>query len=319
MRSFVLFASTVVLLASACSTTLRSPSAPSKSGRAASTPTDALVAASPALPQPADLTLAREAGSILIGLSVRPALPGPNTMLLYVAPLAGPTTSADVPLTLDVAGTSVPLTTCSRSCRSATVTLIGGEHVRVRADGADGGTASFDLPALPAPDGGDLLKLQQDRMHHLRSYRVDEILGPAQPQLTASYTFQAPDRMRMELGSGATTILIGPTRYTRKDPSTAWQAETIGSGSLVPSFEWDSHSSGDTAASARVVGQAVVDGIDTRILAFFYGTPQTPIWFQLGVDANGLVHTAEMRAQGHFMTHRYFDFGAAVAVEAPQP
>ena len=45
--------------------------------------------ASPALPQGDDLTLADGAGNVLIGLTVRPAQPGPNTVLVHVLPLEG--------------------------------------------------------------------------------------------------------------------------------------------------------------------------------------------------------------------------------------
>ena len=50
---------------------------------------------SPALPQGEDLTLADGAGSVLIGLTVRPAQPGPNTALIHVLPLEGPTAAED--------------------------------------------------------------------------------------------------------------------------------------------------------------------------------------------------------------------------------
>ena len=86
---------------------------------------------------------------------------------------------------------------------------------------------------------------------------------------------------------------------------------------VVPGFEWDPRVSGADAQPARIVGQATVDGVDTRVLAFFDGTPQTPVWYQLWVDGDGLVHRAEMRAQGHFMTHRYVDFDAPLSVDPP--
>ncbi len=46
--------------------------------------------ASPALPQGDDLTLADGAGNVLIGLTVRPAQPGPNTILVHVTAQALP-------------------------------------------------------------------------------------------------------------------------------------------------------------------------------------------------------------------------------------
>src|SRR5690348_10167898 len=42
------------------------------------------------LPQADDLTFGQDAGKVLIGLTVRPARPGPNTLLVYALPLEGP-------------------------------------------------------------------------------------------------------------------------------------------------------------------------------------------------------------------------------------
>ena len=170
--------------------------------------------------------------------------------------------------------------------------------------------------AATAQDGAALFQQVQQRVHQLQSYRIDETLGPAEPPLSASYTFRAPDRMQMDLANGSSTIWVGATRYTRKDPAHAWQAETIGSGPAVPGFEWDPRP-GIAATDPRIVGRAEVDGVETQMLAFFEGTPQTPVWFQLWIDGSGLVRKAEMRAQGHFMTHDYVDFDAALTVEAP--
>ncbi len=112
--------------------------------------------ASPALPQGDDLTLADSAGNVLMGLTVRPAQPGPNTVLVHVLPLEGAATAADVSVSLVINDQPVPLDFCSRTCRTADATLAGGEHVDVVADGPAGGTAVFDLPALPAPDASTL-------------------------------------------------------------------------------------------------------------------------------------------------------------------
>jgi hypothetical protein len=60
-----------------------------------------------------------------------------------------------------------------------------------------------------------------------------------------------------------------------------------------------------------------VNGVQTPVLAFFMNAGQTPVWFRLWADDSGLVHRASMRAQGHFMDHRYCDFDAQLAVEPP--
>jgi hypothetical protein len=63
---------------------------------------------------------------------------------------------------------------------------------------------------------------------------------------------------------------------------------------------------------------SVQDGGRTlRMLSFFEDQEGVPVWFQLAVDDQGLVERATMRAQAHFMTHRYFDFDAPLTVDPP--
>ena len=264
--------------------------------------------ADPALPRAGDLTLGGSAGRDLIGLTIRPGKPGPNTALIYVLPLEGP--AAEVPVSLSVSGQAVALDTCSHTCRSGSVHLVGGEHLDVR---TDSGTASFDLPELPTQDGIGLLQQVQDRMHQLHTYRVDETLGPAAPPLQAAYLFEAPDRMQLTPVNGETTLWVGPKRYTRPVNSNAWQVDDFGSGLPVPSFIWDIPESGGKYAAAHIVGSETVDGV----LTLFLDLPQTPVWFRLWVDADGLVHRASMRAQGHFMEHTYSGFDTPLSIEAP--
>src|SRR5437879_689175 len=74
----------------------------------------------------------------------------------------------------------------------------------------------------------------------------------------------------------------------------------------VLSFVWDYVP--DQIVDPRIVGTAHVDGVDTTILSFFGPLSSAAYWFRLWVDPTGLVRRAEMRAQGHFMNQRYFDF-----------
>jgi hypothetical protein len=283
----------------------------------AGTPGTSVPSSSPALPQVDDLTLGQDAGKVLIGLTVRPAQPGRNSLLVYVLPLEGPSAAADVPLSLAVGGENISLDTCSRTCRTAPVSLQGGEHIDVVAGGPEGGTASFDLPVLPTADGTVLLQHVQDRMHQLHTYRVQETLGPATPVLRADYMFEAPDRMQLSPANGDTTVWVGPTRYTHKAALGIWEAEDFGTSLPVPSFIWDLPESGGMYISPHLVGSETLDGVQTQILTFFLDLPQTPVWFRLWSDNSGLVHRASMRAQGHFMDHHYTDFDAPLSIEPP--
>src|SRR5438876_12442231 len=96
-RLFAALVPTMMLASVACAPAV--PAVPPVSITATSA-----AAASPALPQADDLTFGQNAGKVLVGLTVRPAQPGPNTLLVYVLPLEGPAAAADVPLSLAVSG-----------------------------------------------------------------------------------------------------------------------------------------------------------------------------------------------------------------------
>jgi hypothetical protein len=150
-------------------------------------------------------------------------------------------------------------------------------------------------------------------MHALHTYRQDEVLGPVQPPVRTVSAYQAPDRLWVEASNGFQTVFIGNRRYQRPGPGRPWQVEEGGVPASVPLFVWD-----DTPIVApRIVGRAELEGTQTQVLSFFELKGRLPVWFQLWVDDEGLVRRAEMRAQGHFMTHRYFDFDVPLMIEPP--
>ena len=109
-------------------------------------------------------------------------------------------------------------------------------------------------------------------------------------------------------------VWIGGARYLREQPGAAWQAEPGGPPIPVPSFIWDYFK---PFVDPHIVGEQRVDGVHTRIVSFAGGRQDTPIWFRLWIDPQGLVRRAEMRAQGHFMNDRYYDFNAPFTISAP--
>jgi hypothetical protein len=66
-----------------------------------------------------------------------------------------------------------------------------------------------------------------------------------------------------------------------------------------------------------MLGKEEVDGIRTTVLSFIGGSRNIPIWYRLWVDSEVLVRRAEMRAQGHFMDHLYFEFDGPPQVTPP--
>jgi hypothetical protein len=121
--------------------------------------------------------------------------------------------------------------------------------------------------------------------------------------------------MRIELDAGSQRVIVGDREWRREKPGAAWR-EDQAIRPEVPQFIWDF---GRDATTPRIVGREGIGGAFTTELAFFARSGIAPIWFRLWVDEEGLVRRAEMRAQGHFMDHRYFAFDAPFKVEAPAP
>ena len=153
-------------------------------------------------------------------------------------------------------------------------------------------------------------------MHQLQTFRIDEDLRPGLVPLFTTYSFQAPDRMSYQISTGSELVWIGTTRYLRDGPDQVWRVQETGFSLPVPRFSWDVWGSARLLAP-RLLGASQVENIDTQVLSFFMEVAQAPIWFRLWVDAEGLVRRAEMRAQGHFMDHRYYDLDESFTIESP--
>lgn len=265
-----------------------------------------------AFPRPGDLTLGGYAGDTLLGLTLRPASPGRNDLLLYVLPLEGEERAGDVRAELRLGGSAVGLDTCGPTCRKSALTLGGGETLEVRVAGRGGGRTAFAIPPLPVPPAGGLLAGMQARMGALRTLRIEEVLRPARPPVEARYAIEAPDRMDMKLNTGFESVTIGATRYSRP-PGGAWQVEEGAPPLTVPFFIW----SPPPFVAACIVGSEEADGTALREVAFFEDRGGTPLWFRLWIGPDALVRRAEMRAHGHFMD-RYSDFDAPLRIDKPE-
>jgi hypothetical protein len=267
-----------------------------------------------ALPRGGDLTLGGSAGSVLVGLTVRPGRPGPNQLLVHLVPVNGEEAAASVGVELLVDGDVRPIERCGAPCRRADVRLAGRERIEVRVGSPAGGRAGFSLPELPAPDGTTLLERATTRMRALRTYRIEELLGPADPPARSEWTLQAPDRLRFVMEQGPATVRIGTTSYTRPAPAAPWEVVRDGPPVTVPVVIWDEPG----AVGVHVLGTEAHEGRETTVVAFsLRADSDSPIWFRLWVDGDGLVHRAEMRVKGHFMDHTYSAFDQPLPVEAP--
>ncbi len=268
----------------------------------------------PAWPRPGDLTMGAHAGSVLVGLTLRPGRPGRNDVLVELLGL-GPASTWPSSTSVRIDGHDLPVEGCGLECRRTAATLSGGEEIAVALAGRGGGVATFHVPALPAPDGRPLFERLQAVMHDLHTYRLHQVLDSGSSALRSTYTFQAPDRLWVRDPSGFQIVWIGRTRYQQQRRGSGWIVQPGGTKYSVPSFIWDYVPS--QLLDFRVVGEDRLDGRPTRILSFFGPELTAPIWFRLWVGSDGIVLRAQMRAQGHFMDQRYYGFNAPAQIEPP--
>ena len=270
-----------------------------------------------AIPQGGALTLGSHAGSVLVGLTLSPGRPGRNELTIYVQSLDGPQATAALPVRATVDGRPIPLIQCADTCRKGTATLRGGQRMTVDAGASAGEQAVFIVPSLPAPSGEQVLNQMQATMGSLSSYRLDESLtsglGTA---IQTNYAFAIPNSFESRaINSGKTfgIVWIGDTRWLRK-PNGTWEVEQGAPAPPVPSYIWDYFK---PYRDVRIIGSETVEGVPTTEIAFAGGQQDLPVWFKLWVDTQGLVHRAEMRAPGHFMDHRYYDFDTPITISPP--
>lgn len=153
-------------------------------------------------------------------------------------------------------------------------------------------------------------------MRQVRTLRYDEVFRPVDPPITSTWEIVAPSRLRGAITAGTDprgTMRIGDRRWSRDGPDQDWTGgEPGGVAVKAKRFIWDY----DDKVAARIVGEETVDGVDTRIVTFFVDVG-LPVWYRLWVDDDDRVRRAQMRAQGHFMDHQYYDFDAPITIEPP--
>jgi copper transport protein len=274
----------------------------------------AALAPTAGLPAPGELTMAGPAGSVLVGLSLSPGMPGANRANVYVLPITGSAAARAIVANISVNGVSRALRPCGATCRQATIDIKAGDRVAVDVLNQGGGEASFTVPPLPAPPGASVLAQFEAVMHHLTAYQYSEVLSSGTTTVSADYASVAPDRTTWSVAHTSQTILIGTTEYTRDAPGDPWHTEPDLSQNTVPSFVWDFF---EPLGNAHVIGQAVLAGVPTTVVAAFGNKDASPIWFTFWIDAAGRVRQVEMDAPGHFMIDTYTSYDHPVSIEAP--
>jgi copper transport protein len=275
---------------------------------AAATPTEGL-------PSHDELTMAGAAGSILVGLSLSPGLPGMNRATVYLLPPAGSTTAQGLAANIAVNGVYQALVPCGDTCRSASIDVKQGDVVWVETENAGGGQATFTIPRLPAPSGAALLMQLESTMKALSAFQYSEVLNTGTAVERTTWSSDAPDRSAWTINESGRTIWIGSTFYTQEGPGQPWHEEpSVSPNTVSTSFTWDFFT---PLTDAHVLGEAMLDGVPTTMVATFGDAISTPIWFTFWVDASGRVRQVAMDAQEHFMTDTYTSYDKPVVIVPP--
>jgi copper transport protein len=275
---------------------------------AASTPTAGL-------PSRDELTMAGAAGSVLVGLSLSPGLPGANRATVYLLPPANGTPARGIAANIVINGVYKALVPCGDTCRQATIDIKQGDVVAVETENAGGGEAAFTIPALPAPSGDTLLKQLETTMKALSAFQYSEVLNTGTAVERSTWSADAPDRSAWVIDGSGQTIWVGSTFYTQEAPGQPWhQEQSVSPNNVSASFTWDFFL---PLTNAHVIGTATVDGVPTTMVATFGSALSTPIWFTFWVDASGRVRQVAMDAQEHFMIDTYTSYNKPVAIVPP--
>jgi hypothetical protein len=80
------------------------------------------------------------------------------------------------------------------------------------------------------------------------------------------------------------------------------------------SFTWNFFT---PLTNAHVLGEAMLDGVPTTMVATFGKAIGSPLWFTFWVDATGRVRQVAMDAQQHFMVDTYTSYNKPVVIVPP--
>ena len=265
------------------------------------------------------LSLAGSSGPFVVGVTVVPPRPGPVRIQLQtvgVEPGDGLRDASILATAPNQPEVAVKLRSCGLGCFTADTRIPGpatwafGIEVTT-----NHGPIELTVSApLPAPPGAETMGRALARMGGLSSATMTEQLRSTSgsPAVEATYRFRAPDAFAYSV-NGTERVTVGDRVYAR-DSGGTWTTEKKGG-----QFSWPANyfsAFWGPGNAARVIGQDIVNGRSTDIVAFV--RPELPAWFRIWVDTdNGIVHREEMRAQAHLMDHQWAGFDQPVDIPTP--
>ncbi len=284
---------------------------------AAAGATDATAAGATASPN--EVTLAANAGELLLTLTIGPTENGPAVLSATLqGPLGEPVEDATVRLRLFPPDGAAPL--------EVALTARGGRYFglgdlapdgrwRIEADVArPAGPVATARFALDLPSGGArVLLAEADRaMNRLTSARERQVLTDGRSMLTTEYEFVAPDRMHSRTSGGGETIAIGDRRFDRAAGG-SWSATTW---PAPGGYRWPRFDYARTATDVTLLGREDLDGVSCWLVTFYDAEEGARYTFWIG-ERDSLVRRQAMFYTGHYMDSRFSDFNAPLTIEAP--
>ncbi len=265
------------------------------------------------------VTLAANAGTTLVNLTLGPTGNGPTVLAVILRDPSGTTIeNATVALRLLPPDGATPQDVALTG-RGGRFTGLGDLdrygpwriEATVTPQGAAAARATF---ALDLPSGGarSILAASDAAMNRLTGLRERQSIGAGGTPTVTTYEWAAPDRLRLTADTGGETIIIAKRRFDR-----------VGGGQWVASewpepsgYRWPQYAFAKSAVEVTILGREQIDGVPCWKLAFLDSAGDARVTLWIG-EQDGLVRQQRMFSVGHYMESRFTDFNIPIAIEAP--
>lgn len=267
-----------------------------------------------------EVTLAANAGELLVTLRIGPAENGPAVLSATVQDAQG-TAIDDATVRLRLvppdggAPQDVPLVARNgRYLGLGDLERDGRWQIEASVAAREGaaGTALFGL-SLPTGGARPLLAAADAAMNRLTALRERQILSSGGSSVTMDFEFATPDRLRLKVSGGSETGAVGTRRFDRA-PGGQWLSS---SWPAPGGYRWPEYAHARTASEVTILGREDVDGEPCWIVAFLDNESGARFTFWIG-ERDSLVRRQRMFATGHYMESRFYDFNAPITIEAPE-
>jgi copper transport protein len=252
------------------------------------------------LPPRAALVLARQAGSLAVGLAVQPRGHGVELLASVLGPDQLGVNGLPVSFRTDKAFTR------ARPCGGGCYSALAAERPRTVTVRVGSAAVRFPLPSGGLRPASRLIDRAERTWRSLQTLVLHERLASSpRDAISSVFEFQAPNRMTYRIRGGPAGIVIGASRWDKVSPTDPW-VRSPQDPIRQPDPFWTSVSNAYLLRTTG--GKFVVSFLDRGI----------PAWFTATIDRRTYRTLAlRMTAAAHFMRHRYGPFNAPLEIRPP--